>query len=155
MRYRREVGHYLEAVRWAAMFLLRGLHRPLGLTVTLGTQNLYLFARKQRLLWELSIFCIIIENQNCRLSLMPVFTTILVNYGLYLRTNQEKFQCDGIFLSLSIKRNSCLCLKRSPKLTEKLPKKCKSIFTDPWHQKLHLKINIVSLFNHCCKQLGP
>ena len=25
-----------------------------------------------------------LESQNCRLGLMPVFTTILVNYGLYL-----------------------------------------------------------------------
>ena len=59
-------------------------------------------------------FCIITEPK------LPFkLSAILVNYGLYLRTNQEKFQCDGIFLSLSIKRNSCLCLKRSPKLTEK------------------------------------
>ena len=49
----------LEDRRWA-MFLPRGLLRPLGTPpVTLGTQNLYLFARKQRLLSELFFYIII------------------------------------------------------------------------------------------------
>ena len=50
---------YLEDRRWA-MFLPRGLLRPLGTPpVTPGTQNLYLFARKQRLLSELFFYIII------------------------------------------------------------------------------------------------
>ena len=49
----------LEDRRWA-MFLPRGLLRPLGTPpVTPGTQNLYLFARKQRLLSELFFYIII------------------------------------------------------------------------------------------------
>ena len=85
---------YLEDRRWA-MFLPRGLLRPLGTPpVTPGTQNLYLFARKQRPLSEL-FFYIIIKPKIAASAKQPsFFTTILVNHGLYFQPNQEKSRVD-------------------------------------------------------------
>ena len=98
------------------MFLPSGVYHPWGPPpVTLGTQNLYLFATGQRLIQRYLfpiysfIYLLFIYSfgrclryrfplhsitPNSRLSLMPIFTGVgvSINCGLYFQANQEKYQ---------------------------------------------------------------